>query len=163
MTTVQPSGHSDVGRDLRDCLLRQREALLDLDDAGRELGMDFQADQAVVADEGADAEQRADVEEVDGLRRGAFGDRRADVAQLFADLDFGPLLVEAGQPRRGDDVGVADCLQGIDEQRQAGIEEAELEAAVGDADVAEVGRRRAADRAGRWPLSRRAAKLTPNL
>ena len=112
-------GAHDVGGDLRDRLLRQREALLDIDGAGRKLRMDFQADQPVVADEGPNAQQRADVEEIDGLRGGAFGDGRADVAQLFADLDFGPLLVEAGQARRGDDVGVADRFQGVDEQRQA--------------------------------------------
>ena len=50
-----------------------------------------------------------------------------DVALLFADLDFGPLLVQHHQPRRGDDVGVADRFQGVEERAQAAVEEAELQ------------------------------------
>ena len=99
MTTVQPSGQRTF---VVTCVTAfcGSEGLAATARAGGEFRMDFQANQAVVADERADAKQRADVEEVDGLRRGAFGDGGADVAQLFADLDFGPLLVKAGRAGR---------------------------------------------------------------
>ncbi len=42
----------DVGRDLRDILIRQRKTAFDADVAGRKLGMHFHADHTVVGDEG---------------------------------------------------------------------------------------------------------------
>jgi hypothetical protein len=41
--------------------------------------------------------------------------RRVDVTELSADEDFGSLPIEAQDAGRGDDVGVADRLNGVDE------------------------------------------------
>src|SRR5262245_51054261 len=78
----------DVRRNLSHGFLRQREPLLDLDRPGGKFRVNFQTDQAVVGDEGPDAKERADIQEIDRLCRGAFGHGCADVAEFLADLDF---------------------------------------------------------------------------
>ena len=111
-------------------LLGRVKLPLDVHVAVGELGVDLHADQAVAGDEGPQPQLGAGVEKLDALRRGGLRDGGADVALLVADVDFRPLLVQHHQPRLGDDVGVADLLQGVDEGAHVAVEEAEFQAAV---------------------------------
>ena len=87
---------------------------------------------------------RADFQEVDVLGGAGFGHGRTDVAQLRADQDFGPLLVEANDAGRGDDVRVADRFHGVEKGAERAVEKAERQAAGAEIHVADAARRTAA-------------------
>ncbi len=92
--------------------------------------MYLHADQAVAGNEGPHAQLRARVEKLDALRGARLGDGLVDVALFFADLDFGPLLVQDHQPRVGDHVGIADLFHRLEKGAEVAVEKAELQAAV---------------------------------
>ena len=90
--------------------------------------MDLQPDQPVVGHERPQAELRADVQELDLLDRAGFGHRQGLVADLVADDQFGPLLVENQQPRAGQHVGLAYLSQGLHKAGHILVDESELQA-----------------------------------
>ena len=110
--------------------------------------MDFHANQAVVADVRTNRSSVPTSRKLTVCVEELLGDRGAHVTQLLADLNLRPLLVEAHQPRRRDDVRIADRFERVDEQRQVGVEIAELEAPFGHVNRGEIRERTARNEAG---------------
>jgi hypothetical protein len=95
-------------------------------------GVDFESDEAAVTDVGPEDQTRAGLEKLDGLNGGAFGDGAGEVSVFAADDDFALVFVEGEHFRVGQDDGVGDAFQGVEEDGNVVLDDADAKSSVGD-------------------------------
>ncbi len=127
----------DVGGDFRHFLVGQREPPFHTHRTGRQFGVNFHPDQPVIGDKRPDPQLRADFQKFDRLRGRCFGNRRTDVTQFGTNQNFRSLLVQDQQARCGDHVGIANRLQGVQQETDAAVEDPDFQSPVAEIQLAQ--------------------------